>query len=76
VFNAVSGGTARVDTFTDFDTNRNGIFLFGYGSANSANAAALATQKVVGGVTQILLSDGTQLNFLGAPTLKSFNFFT
>jgi hypothetical protein len=72
-----TAGTTRTDVITDFDPARNAIEFFGYNytSEAAADAAALASATTTGGVTTVSLSDGTHIQFLGAPTLKSFNFF-
>jgi hypothetical protein len=69
------GPTTRTDVFTNFDPAHDAIGLYGYGTQQDADAAALASATASGGTTTVSLSDGTTLVFLGAPTLNSYNFF-
>jgi Ca2+-binding RTX toxin-like protein len=70
---AVAGAAPRAIVITDFDTTRNAVGLFGYGS--TATAAALASVTLVAGSTNIALSDGTRITFQGVTALNNFNFF-
>jgi hypothetical protein len=70
-------GTTRTDVITDFDPTRNAIEFFGYNytSEAAADAAALASATTSRSVTTVSLSDGTHIEFLGAPKLTAANFF-
>ncbi len=69
------GTTSRVDVITDFNPAKDSIGLFGYGAEPAADEAALASATISGNVTTVSLTDGTKIEFLGAPQLQSFNFF-
>jgi hypothetical protein len=61
---------------TDFDPTRNAIEFYGYDPTEAAtDKAALASATKSGNITTVSLSDGTHIQFLGAPTLTAANFF-
>jgi chitodextrinase len=68
-------GTGRTDVITNFNPNTDAIGLFGYGDEPGADAAALASATVSGNLTTVSLSDGTTIQFVGAPVLSNYNFF-
>jgi Ca2+-binding RTX toxin-like protein len=70
-----TGTTSRVDVITDFNPAKDSVGLYGYGSEPGADQAALDSATTSGGVTTISLTDGTKVEFLGAPVLQSSDFF-
>ena len=67
LFVAVAGAAGGSDVITDFRPGTDQLVLQGYGAG--AAAQALGTAREAGGSTQVSLSDGTQLSFLGVTGL-------
>lgn len=69
---ANQGTTARAVVVTDFNTSDDLIQLQGF--SPNASQTVLASQTTAGGVTSVMLPDGTSVQFLGAPVLSASNF--
>ena len=69
IFVAVDGAAGGTDVITGFRPGTDQLMLLGYGPQEATAAAAGA--PVVGGSTQVSLSDGTRLDFIGVTGLHA-----
>jgi len=69
------GPTTQTVVITNFNPANDAIGLIGYGAEPAADEAALSGATTSGGITTVMLSDGTTIQLIGAPALTSSNFF-